>query len=89
MKLADRILNSPLTESLGELIAPTRCAGCERQGVLLCSNCLAQLSRDYFQHQACPKCAGPYGALTCTECWEIAYSFSHALALGILDGPLA
>jgi len=56
---------------------------------LLCHICLTQLSRDYLQSQACPKCAGPYGALTCTECWEISYSFSHALALGILDGPLA
>ena len=89
MKLAIDITASQIVESLGELIAPTRCAGCERQGVLLCHECLASLSRDYVLGQACPKCAGPYGALTCTECWEIEYSFEAALALGILDGPLA
>ena len=89
MKLATNIIGSQIVESLGELIAPTRCVGCERQGVLLCSECLASLSRDYVLGQACPKCAGPYGALTCTECWEIEYSFEAALALGILDGSLA
>ena len=89
MKLVTDITSSQIIESLGELIAPTRCAGCERQGVLLCNECLLSLSRDYVSEQACPKCAGPYGALTCTECWEIEYSFEAALALGILDGPLA
>ena len=89
MKLATSITSSKIVESLGELIAPTRCAGCERQGVLLCSECLVSLSCDYIPEQTCPKCAGPYGALTCTECWEIEYSFEAALALGILDGPLA
>jgi len=85
MKFAARILS----ESLGELIAPTRCAGCERQGELLCQECLAKLCQDYLNEQACPKCAGPYGALTCTECWEVTYHFEQVLALGILDGPLA
>jgi ComF family protein len=89
MKSVAHILDSRLCVSLGELIAPTRCAGCERQGVLLCRECLALLSRDYVPQQACPKCAGPYGALTCTECWEVAYCFEATLALGILDGPLA
>ncbi|MCL2680182.1 MAG: hypothetical protein FWF11_01695 [Coriobacteriia bacterium] len=78
-----------ITHSVGELIAPTRCAGCERQGALLCHDCLLQLSAHYLPQQACHKCAGPYGALTCTECWDLQYSFSQALALGILDGALA
>jgi len=89
MKRAVHTLASSLCESLGELIAPTRCAGCERQGELLCQECLSKLCQDYLNKQACPKCAGPYGALTCTECWEVNYHFEHALALGILDGPLA
>jgi len=78
-----------IAESLGELVAPTRCAGCERQGALFCRDCLGQLSVSYVPGQACAKCAGPYGALTCTECWELEYSFERVLALGILDGPLA
>jgi len=89
MQFKEAILNSSFCESLGELIAPTRCAGCERQGELFCPKCLAQLNQSYLNRQACPKCAGPYGALTCTECWEINYSFEQALALDILDGPLA
>ncbi|MCL2746229.1 MAG: hypothetical protein FWE48_03950 [Coriobacteriia bacterium] len=89
MKLAGRVLNSSIGMALGELIAPTRCAGCERQGILLCSQCLESLQQSYLQEQACPKCAGPYGALTCTECWETEYSFTAALSLGILDGSLA
>jgi len=89
MKALEHFTKSSWGETLGELIAPTRCAGCERQGVLLCPDCRARLSRDYLTQQACSKCAGPYGALTCTECWEVEYSFEAALALGILDGPLA
>ena len=89
MKVLEHFSESLWGETLGELIAPTRCAGCERQGALLCPDCLEALSRDYLVQQSCSKCAGPYGALTCTECWEIEYSFEAALSVGILDGPLA
>ncbi|MCL2525609.1 MAG: ComF family protein [Coriobacteriia bacterium] len=93
MKLQTQLLQAPILSSmkdiLGEIVAPTRCAGCERQGAVFCPHCMASLPYLYLQHQACPKCAGPYGALTCTECWEVSYSFSHALALSLLDGPLA
>ncbi|MCL2606454.1 MAG: hypothetical protein FWD93_04160 [Coriobacteriia bacterium] len=89
MELSLQKPNTKLFESLGELIAPTRCAGCEKQGALLCPECLSMLNCGYHNTQACPNCAGPYGALTCTECWDINYGFARALALGILDGPLA
>jgi len=47
------------------------------------------LSRNYAPEQACSRCAGPFGALACTECWEISYNFKRVLALGVLDGSLA
>jgi predicted amidophosphoribosyltransferase len=80
---------SKLALLLGELIAPTRCAGCERQSGLFCRRCRASLTKHFAQTQVCPRCAAPYGALTCTECWDQTFSFSAAVALGILDGPLA
>ena len=78
-----------LIDALAELIAPTRCAGCERQGVLFCPACLATLPRDYQPDQVCPVCAAPFGALACTECWRDDFAFTRTVALGILDGPLA
>jgi predicted amidophosphoribosyltransferase len=89
MKIVRHFSNSYFGQAIGELIAPTRCAGCERQGVLLCPSCLESFQDHYVSWQSCPRCAGPFGALSCTECWEVNYSFSAALALGILDGALA
>jgi len=77
-----------LLEGLAELIAPTRCAGCELPGVLLCSRCLDALPR-IAEERACPRCAAPYGSLVCTECWNSELAFDAALALGELDGALA
>jgi predicted amidophosphoribosyltransferase len=76
-------------ESVAELVAPTRCAGCERQGVLFCEACRRTLGTDYAAEQVCPVCGGPYGALVCTECWDGELKFDATVALGVLDGPLA
>lgn len=77
-----------LLDGLAELLAPTRCAGCEYPGSVLCARCLEALPR--ISHvDACPACAAPYGSLVCTECWNRSLAFEAALALGELDGPLA
>lgn len=73
---------------LVELIAPTRCAGCELPGDLICRACDDALPRILADH-ACPRCGAPFGFLVCTECWNDEHSFSAAIALGVLDGPLA
>ncbi len=77
-----------LAEALAELIAPTRCAGCELPGTLLCPSCDRDLPR-IESHHACAHCGAPYGALVCTECWSTEFAFEAAVALGVLDAPLA
>lgn len=77
-----------LLEAFAELIAPTRCAGCDLPGTLLCGACDATLPR-IEADKACPACAAPFGGLVCTECWSSEFAFEAALALGVLDGPLS
>lgn len=77
-----------LAEALAELIAPTRCAGCELPGALLCPTCDRDLPRVEPCH-ACSHCGAPYGALVCTECWSTEFAFEAAVALGVLDVPLS
>lgn len=68
-------------QGLIELIAPTRCAGCELPGSLLCEQCLDAIA-GYVHVQACPICAAPCGALVCTECWATEFAFTSTLAVG-------
>lgn len=77
-----------LVEGLLELIAPTRCAGCELPGALLCDECVRTLPR-IDAADACPRCGAPFGRLVCTECWNDVLSFERGLAVGELDGALA
>lgn len=56
-----------LREAALEVIAPTRCAGCERPGVLICDDCLARMIPIDPVH-ACTRCGAPFGDLLCTEC---------------------
>lgn len=68
-----------------ELIWPTRCVGCGREGSLLCEDCRAGLAW-IDQRWSCPDCGAPYGWLSCTECardWPLdscicAFSFEGA-----------
>lgn len=50
-----------------ELLSPTRCAGCERPGELICASCLAALVLIDPRH-ACLHCGAPHGDVLCTEC---------------------
>jgi len=77
-----------LLESIIELLAPTRCVGCELPGALLCEPCSAALP--FVDAQvACPRCGAPFGLMVCTECWSTEFAFEAALSLGELDGALA
>jgi predicted amidophosphoribosyltransferase len=75
-------------EALAELIAPTRCAGCDLPGQLLCETCL-ELAAAIDRERSCPRCGAPYGALVCTECWNSVFAFDRTIALGELGRPLA
>jgi len=77
-----------LLEGIAELLAPTRCAGCDLPGTLMCDDCRAVLAR-FAPSECCPRCGAPFGALVCTECWEHEFAFEAALALGELARPLA
>ena len=53
-------------DAFAEVLWPTRCAGCDQPGELLCDECRASLPW-VEQRLACPSCGAPYGYLTCTE----------------------
>lgn len=75
-------------DAWAELLAPTRCAGCEMPGALLCERCDTTLPR-VEQGYACQRCGAPFGFLVCTECWSSEFAFEAAVSLGVLDGTLA
>lgn len=56
-----------LAEGMLEAAWPTRCAGCDEPGGLLCPRCRAALPA-IEQRRACPRCGAPFGELVCTEC---------------------
>ncbi len=71
-----------------ELLAPTRCAGCDLPGETLCSACRDALPL-IEREGACPRCGAPYGYLVCTECWQSEPAFSATVCVGSLVPPLA
>ncbi|MBK5211354.1 MAG: ComF family protein [Coriobacteriia bacterium] len=75
-------------DAVGELLAPTRCAGCDAYGTLMCDKCLKKLS-EYLSQYACPRCGAPYGKIVCTECWDSDFSFTQTVVLGELSDTLA
>lgn len=77
-----------ILEGVAELLFPTRCAGCELPGDVLCDRCREDLPR-IEPVGACPRCGAPYGHLVCTECWATEWAFEAALAVGSLEAPLA
>jgi predicted amidophosphoribosyltransferase len=75
-------------EGLAELLFPTRCAGCELPGAVLCDTCRDDLPM-IEKPGACPRCGAPFGYLVCTECWSREWAFEAAVAVGSLEAPLA
>ncbi|WP_350454102.1 ComF family protein [Slackia heliotrinireducens] len=56
-----------LKEALLETLWPTRCAGCERAGKVLCDDCIRNM--EYIDaYAACPICGDPAGLRVCTRC---------------------
>ena len=77
-----------LLEGIAELVFPTRCAGCDMPGAVVCSACLEALPR-IAPEGSCQRCGAPFGSLVCTECWQQEWAFEAALAVGSFDAPLA
>jgi predicted amidophosphoribosyltransferase len=73
-------------EALLELFAPTRCAGCEYPGALLCPECSSRLER-IRPDRACPRCGAPECVVRCHECRDREFAFQAARAGVVFDGP--
>ena len=56
-----------LTRPFLEVLSPTRCAGCERPGALICPACLNRLGL-IDPATSCMRCGAPGGYIICTEC---------------------
>lgn len=74
--------------SLLELLLPTRCAGCDLPGELLCEECREALPL-IAAEWACPRCGAPFGHLVCTECWKAEPAFAAGVCVGSLSAPLS
>lgn len=74
-------------EALFETLSPTRCAGCERPGALLCDDCLNKLVL-IDPEESCTLCGAPYGRVLCTECRGAASSLDRCLACALFSGAL-
>lgn len=74
--------------SLLELLIPTRCAGCDLPGELLCEQCREALPA-IDPELACPRCGAPFGYLVCTECWRAEPAFDAGVCVGSLEPPLS
>lgn len=74
-------------EALLETLSPTRCAGCERPGALLCDDCLNKLVL-IDPEESCTLCGAPYGRVLCTECRGAASSLDRCLACALFSGAL-
>lgn len=72
---------------LMEALSPTRCAGCERPGVLVCDGCLERLSL-IDPAASCVRCGAPFGGTLCTECRGAGIGAHRVLATAGYDGPL-
>ena len=87
---AERALDTVL-----EALSPTRCAGCERAGALICDDCLARL-RLIDPCESCVRCGAPFGRLLCTECagdgegevQDMADALDGCLACAVYEHPL-
>ena len=75
LPFAERVAREAL-----EALSPTRCAGCERAGTLICQDCLAALTLIDPRH-SCTRCGAPFGDLLCTECSVEGTSSAMAEAL--------
>ena len=95
LPFADELL--PLAERATyealEALSPTRCAGCERSGALICQDCLALLALIDPCH-SCIRCGAPFGDLLCTECSvegassAMAEALDRCLACAVYAHPL-
>ncbi|MBE6469717.1 MAG: ComF family protein [Coriobacteriaceae bacterium] len=69
-----------------EALSPTRCAGCERPGALICDACLRALTL-IDPLDSCVRCGAPFGSMLCTECRGEGGPCDRVLAGCVFEGP--
>ena len=73
-------------QRLLDLLYPPRCAGCQRNGYVLCPSCLAQISP---LTSVCQRCSGPLSpGGVCASCRSAPLSFSGLRAVSAYQEPL-
>lgn len=77
-----------LGDQLLEALSPTRCAGCERLGSLVCDECLNRLEL-IDPGLACARCGAPFGRMLCTECYGVEVATQACLACATFQDPLS
>jgi predicted amidophosphoribosyltransferase len=77
-----------MLDSLAELLFPTRCAGCDLPGGLICARCAERLPL-IDPATACPRCGAPTVSECCVECADVSFAFSGARCAGVLEPPLS
>ncbi len=75
-------------DDIAEMVSPTRCAGCELPGTLLCPACARALPR-IDARAACGMCGAPRGRGRCPECHGSGFAFASARCFGRLEPPLS
>ena len=80
-------LGGTLRAAMLELLSPTRCAGCEQPGTLLCPACRARM-RWIDPATACLRCGAPFGAVACTECRNAPSPLAWCLACAAYEEPV-
>jgi predicted amidophosphoribosyltransferase len=77
-----------MLDALAELLFPTRCAGCDLPGALVCARCAERLPL-IDPATACPRCGAPTVSACCVECADVPFAFSGARCAGVLEPPLS
>ena len=84
--MADGVLGGALEFAL-ETLSPTRCAGCERPGALICDRCLSRFQL-IDPRLSCTQCGAPFGSLLCTECQGERGACERVLAAASFEDPV-
>lgn len=76
-----------LTRPFLEVLSPTRCAGCERPGPLICPACLNRLVL-IDPVTSCMRCGAPGGHIVCTECGNPTGTSVSSASVAAAESPL-
>ncbi|PKB80891.1 MAG: hypothetical protein BZY88_07715 [SAR202 cluster bacterium Io17-Chloro-G9] len=79
-------LFSKMTGSALDLLFPLECAGCQKQGAVLCGSCLQEAPR--LKAPYCRLCGQPGHTSPCGTCREIPLAIHGIRAPFILEGPV-